>query len=196
MKIIPCLLLLYSITGFAINNSGFYFQNEPINPACVALFNSSMADHPYINAINLNECQHSNAAYQKTLRKNNSFFFYLNNNNLNDGMYSYSIVGKTTNGIFVLDTKSNGGGTLVASELLLIRLVENKQFVYDGSKLKVNSITEMRLLGYIIGGDRCVGAFADAKINGNILHITQFDDPTAGGECKKTKSYSLDLGKL
>lgn len=69
MKKLIWLLACFSPAVFAIKNLGFLFKNEPINPACVAMFNASFADSPYINAINVDECQHSNAAYQKTLVK-------------------------------------------------------------------------------------------------------------------------------
>lgn len=190
------LLMLGCNSAFAADNFGFVFENEAINPACVAMFNASVADYPYINAINLNECQHSNAAYQTTLSKGNSYYFYQNNKNYDEGMYSYNVVGKTSNNIFVLDTTYSGGGTLVASELLLVRLSEVTQHVYDGTNLKVQHNTEMKLLGYVIGGDRCVGAFAEVKVDKNKLFIKQYNDQMAGGECKKTKSYSLDLEGL
>jgi hypothetical protein len=182
--------------AFVTNNFEFNYQNQPINPACVAMFNSSEADPPYIRAINLNVCQNSNAAFKKTLQNDGWYYFYNNDKDEQEGDYHYKVVGKTTNGIYVLHTLSSGGGTLIASDLLLIRLDKNMQYVYDGPQLKTEEITEMKLLGYIIGGDRCVGSFADAQIVGNYLKLKQNNDKTPDGDCKKQQEYSIDLSQL
>ncbi len=196
MKKILLLLSLGISSAFAENNHGFLYQGEPINPACVAMFNSSEADFPYISSINLNVCQRSNAAFKKTMQNKNVYYFYNNGKNIDDGSYGYKVVGKSKNNIYVLGTSSSGGGTLVATDLLLVKLVKSNQYVYDGPQLKINKITEMKLLGYVMGGDRCVGAFANVQIVNNNLKIKQFNDANAGGECKKTRKYAINLSGL
>lgn len=192
------LLLAWINSALAQNDYGFTYQNEAINPACIAMFNSSFADFPYIRSINLNVCQHSNAAFQKAFQTGDGWhYFYNNNKDLKEGQYRYKVVGKTTNGIYVLHTLSSGGGTLVIGKLLLIRLDENKEYIYKRiSQPKVNNIVEMKLIGYVYGGDRCIGNFANVQVIGNELKIKQHDGDTPIGDCEKVKVYSIDLTKL
>ncbi len=196
MKKLLLLLLFGMNSALAENNYGFLYQGEPVNPACIAMFNSSEADLPYLSSINLNACQHSNAASKTILKNKNFYYFYNNDKDVKDGTYGYEVIGKTANNIYVLNTSSSGSGTLVASDLLLVRLDKSNQYVYNGPQLKINEITEMKLLGYMIGGDRCVGAFANIQIVDNTLKIKQFNEENPGGECKKTREFSIDLSKL
>ena len=191
------ILLLITTTIYADSQAGFTFKNEPINPACVAMFNSGMADLPYIKSINMNVCQHSNAAYQKTLQATDgSYYFNVNDKDDSEGQYSYKVIGKSANGIYVLSTQASGGGTMVASDLLLLRLNENLEYVFNRvSNPQINNITVLRMLGYVNGGDRCVGGFAEVKLVGNQLNIKQYNGANAV-DCSKTKEFSLDLSKL
>lgn len=197
LKKIFFLLLLITGSAYADSNDGFTYQNAPVNPACVAMFNSSMADLPYLKSINLNVCQHSNAAYQKTMQDNNGgYYFYVNDKDNSQGQYTYKVIGKSTNGIFVVKTNGSGGGTMVASDLLLLRLNTNKDYVFNGSaEPKINDITVLRLIGYVNGGDRCVGDFVDVKVVGNQLNIKQYNGDNAA-DCSKTKDFSIDLSQL
>jgi hypothetical protein len=54
------LLIFYILPNLAAaqeNNADFTYKGQPINPACIALFNNSLADFPYISAVNLDNCQ-------------------------------------------------------------------------------------------------------------------------------------------
>jgi hypothetical protein len=196
MKKILVIMFFGINTIFAGTDYGFVFQNKPINPACIAMFNSSLADMPYINSINLNVCQNSNAAFQTTLKNNDgSYYFYNNNKNDASGFYSYKVLGKSANNIYVLNTNTSSGGTLEASNLLLIKFNKSNQYVYNGSSQpKINHVLELKLLGYIIGGDRCVGSFSSVQVIGNNLVIEQHhgNNPL---DCNKFKKYSIDLSQ-
>lgn len=183
---------------FAENNYGFLYKNEAINPACVALFNSSEADLPYIRSINLNVCQHSNAAFQQTRFEEGWHYFYLNDKNENEGSYRYKVIGKASNGIYAIRTLSSGGGTGIYGDLLLIKLVKRNQYNYKAAQLTINEITEMKMLGSIQGGDRCVGDFSDIRIENNTLFIKQHNGETPVGDCSNAKinEFTVDLSHL
>lgn len=196
MKKFYLLLILVANSVFAENNQGFLYKDEVINPACVALFNSSIADFPYIKSINLNNCQHSNVAYQRTLKdKDGSYYFYVNDKDSREGEYRYKVIGKTQNNIYVLSTHANGGGTLISSDLLLLQIKRAKDYIYEQTTLNTKEITALNLIGYVTGGDRCVGDFADVKVIGNQLQIKQYQGKNPI-DCQKTKSYTIDLSKI
>lgn len=178
---------------FASHQTDFTYQHLPIHPACVALFNASMADYPYISAVNVNVCQHSNAAYQQIIKKeNNTYAYFVNDKNTDEGSYAYRVIGKTTNGSYVLKTDATSGGTLHASMLLLLRLNERLLSVYEGKTHKMDKVTEMQLQGYVVGGDRCAGDFANVSIAGNQLKIKQYLGDNAA-DCDKTREFTIDL---
>src|SRR5690349_11127148 len=132
MKTLLSFLMFWISPVLAGNNYGFTYQNEVINPACVAMFNSSMADQPYIRSINMNKCQSSNVAFKSTFQTRDGWhYFYNNDKNQQAGDYRYKVVGKSTNGIYVLYTLSSDGGTLIASDLLLVRLDKSNEYIYD-----------------------------------------------------------------
>lgn len=207
IKKIFFILLFCTTSAFAENNYGFVYQSEPINPACVAMFNSSLADFPYIRSININRCQHSNAAYIEKMENKNGTYSYCNKINpqdkesLEEDCYSYKVAGKSANGIYVLVTHSwSATGFGVFSDLLLLRLVKTHEYVYDGgnghtSQPKINQITEIQLLGYVNGGDRCVGDFIDVGLVDNQLKVKQYDNDRPY-DCRKTKNYSINLENL
>lgn len=197
MKKIALGLLLTATTPlFAANTAEFLYQKEPINPACVAMFNSSAVDFPYITAINPNECQHSNAAFQTSLQTEDGWhYFYKNDKDASGGEYRYKLIGKSANGIYVLNTLSSSGGSLNSAQLLLIKLEPSSQIVYNQDKLQRQSITEMKLVGYVNGGDRCIGGFADVKLTDNALQIQQHQGKNPV-DCEKIKTFTIDLGKL
>jgi hypothetical protein len=195
-KTILYFLLIIVNCARAEKNQGFLYQNEVINPACVALFNSSIADFPYVRSINLNNCQHSNAAFQRTLEgKDGSYYFYINDKNSIEGEYHYKVIGKTKDNTYVLSTHSSGGGTLISSDLLLLKLKKTKEYLYEQEVLHAKEITALDLIGYVSGGDRCVGDFAKVTVTENQLQVAQYqgNNPI---DCKKTKAYSIDLEKL
>lgn len=179
------------------NNTDFSYQGQPINPACIALFNNSLSDFPYISAINLDNCQNSNAAYQKTMISPEGWvFYYINNKDSSQGIYRYRLIGKSENNIYVLNTENNGGGTSTFTDLLLIRLVSKKIAVFNRSSTpEIKTYLQLELLGYVIGGDRCVGSFSDVTIKSNLLLVTQHNG-NFPYECDKMQKFIIDLSKL
>ena len=181
----------------AQDNSNFNYRGQPINPACIALFNNSLADFPYISAINLDNCQNSNAAYQKTMVTPEGWvFYYINNKDSGQGIYRYRLIGKSANNIYVLNTESNGGGAGVFTNLLLVRLASKQIAVYDRSSTpKIKTYSQLKLLGYVAGGDRCVGSFPEVTIKSNLLFVTQHNGDFPY-ECNKVQKFTIDLSKL
>lgn len=197
-KFVAVIFITISSSLVANAEEGFVFQNNPINPACVAMFNSSMSDGHYIKSINLNECQKSNAAYQTTFKnKKNYYYFYKNNKDESNGSYYYKVIGKTKDGIYVLHTLNNDGGTMTADDLLLIRLYNGTEnSIYDSHEgLRVESISVMKLLGYISGGDRCVNGLTDITVIDNLIKAKQYDGKN-GADCTKQKDVVFNLEGL
>lgn len=193
MKFRKLLLLCSLLTNstFALNQ-GFTLGDKPINAACVAMLNSNGADMPFIRSLDMNICQTSNAGFAKVTEKDGAYYF---DREEGQGWYEYKVIGKTPNGIFVVDTHDNGGGTLTSNDLLLLKLEPGKNVVYDDSKKKVMDIVELKMLGYVQGGDRCTGSFKTATLNGYDLVLEQYQGNNAI-DCAKTKSFHIDLSKM
>ncbi len=199
LRILFYFLLVVANVAFADNNNGgFLYQHQPIKPACVALFNDFVNDLPYLTSVNLDACEHS----QNTITQNThqgvdgSYYFFNNNLNNSAGRYAYTVMGKTSNGIFVLKTDFTTGGSMDANELLLVKLDQRDQWVISapGAKPQINKINELTLVGYWIGGDRCVGNFDAVTVMGNTLRVNEkLGSPTS---CSNGKAYSLDLSAL
>lgn len=196
MRKIGLLLFVIANTTFATTAPSFNYQQQPINPACVAMFNGSEADLPYISAINIATCQHSNAAYQKAYTSaDNTIYFYKNNQDDRDGQYGYQLIGKTNNGIYVLLTKNSTGGTGVFADLLLLRILSGKNYFYDlqsnGTKLLTKKTTELKYIGDINIGNHCQG-ISSAKVAGNKLILTVYHGKNSS-DCSQAQTKLLDL---
>jgi hypothetical protein len=123
--------------------SAYSFTQEPyISPLLVeelCTWISDWPDHAQVTALDLEECQNSNR-----------FFGDFEVNNLpnqppivmshkaiegseRQEMFSYQCIGQTPNGIFVLWTHSNGGGTLTEQNLLLLEMVNELAYSQESN---------------------------------------------------------------
>ncbi len=79
MKKIIVLVITLLISSFAYAQTKFTFLGQPIRPACVALFNSTVENYPYVKAINLRSCQSGRSFPQTTHHNNDSLYFFYKN---------------------------------------------------------------------------------------------------------------------
>lgn len=191
-------LLCIAGSAFSENNDAtFTYQGQAINPACIGMFNSSLSDFPYIKSINLSACQNSNAAAKKTLKnKQGELYYYENDKDASEGSYGYKVVGKSKNGIYVLSTYKSGGGTGIFTQLLLVKMRNSSLYVFNGhAQPEIQTIIRLSLLGYVNGGDRCLGSFSKVEVEGHELKIQKYLGATPN-DCSKTTSFSIDLSPL
>src|SRR5690242_6818405 len=114
------LLIFISFADAATTKNDFTFQGEPISPVCIAKFDSSLQHEPVIGTkVAIETCQHT---AQATHQNYIGYYFYVNNKNIDDGEYLYQYIGKTKNGIHILRTINNGGGTGNFTDLLFLKL--------------------------------------------------------------------------
>ena len=178
-------------------NFGFQFHGQPIKPQCLAIFNQSMVNLPAVRSINLNACTH-NQNHSQTIHHDHlgGYAYFNNNKNEDDGYYRYAVVGKTPDGIYVVHTFNDGGGSSVFDEVLLMRLQNTTNTVFEKTahpnQMKILSLN---LVGQIMGGDRCAGGIRHVKINKDTLDITQYTGKNAA-DCQTSKHYTIPLTLL
>lgn len=196
--IVLVITLLTSSFAFAQVHPKFTFLGQPIRPTCVALFNSTVENYPYVKAINLRSCQSGRSFPQTTHHNNDSlYFFYKNNRDMDAGAYFYKVLGETANGVYVLHTYNNDGGKGVFDMLLLMRITKEKERVYDnGSSATVQPATFLTLQSYVVGGDRCTGGIKSAKVRGNEVIVWQYPKKNSVDQCQGAKKFVIDLSTL
>ena len=177
MKIFSFVFLFIPIMACAAgpsNNDGFLYQGKPINAPCVAAFNYSVTDLPAITSIHLLACGHDQTTHTKP---HGVYYFYKNNKDTQEGTYQYQVLGKTQQGVYVLETAFDTGGTFSMDELLFLTLTHD----------------QLKRVGYWVG-NFC--GIHEVKISGNTVQFTQ-DLGTNVNECgKQVKRYQVDLTKL
>jgi hypothetical protein len=185
-------------------DQGFSYQEQVIHPACIDQFTPTLTGDgiPVVRAINLDICQASELTAHKpiTITPNGSYLY-----TGADGKLSYKVLGKTLNNIYVIQiASSSSDGSGVFADLLLLQLVNNYLYIpyYVNNeaardKLRAKATTELRMLGFINGGDRCVGGIHDVKIADNVLIIRKYNgmNPVDCDESKLVQS-KFDLSQL
>lgn len=194
------LLLLSPVYVYAkdtAKNLEFKFFDRPVKPACLALFNSTKDNYPYVKAIDLWRCQFGEALPQKTHKNDQGYYyFFKNNKNKQDGLYSYKLMGVTSNGIYVVHTYNDDGHSTPFDMLLFLQLQKAAIPVYDGSaKPNIKSTTYAVLLGYAFGGSHCTGGIKSVKVKGNNVTIVQYPKKNSANQCEGDYSYTINLAK-
>jgi len=114
-------------------NSKFYFKGEPIHPELLHAFNSSMADAPIVMTVDLCNGFHSNLCHHKAVADGKFVTEHLDNLPGNDeGSYTYEYLGKLDNGVHVVRTQCNGGGSGMFVDLLFVSFKIRKTYDYNG----------------------------------------------------------------
>ena len=157
----------------------FNFEGKPVHPGCVREFDVSLADSPppVVRAVDVKACVTSNEFYMPFKTNYDGFVGYEYDLGEGEkGSFSYKYLGTSDNGIHVLDTRSSGGGTMVAESLFLIKADSGEYVDFDSDNKKVNETRLiMTCIGQITLGDRDTGKVA-LKGNQLILGPSQYRD--------------------
>lgn len=176
----------------------FIISGKPINPMIIKDLNAWISDSgDQIVSINLLDSQDSNKYFHAKnyeVKKHGEYFTLSLEIPSEDqklssaGSFSYVVEGVTDNGVFVLQTIENGGGTGYFQSLLFVRIREDMGFgkaqddklVLNQKRILIEKLGEMPL------GDRVK---VDVKVKGNTLVL---NTEGRNGE-KSTKKISLSL---
>ena len=142
------------------------FNGAPfINPRIVQELSTWISDTgDQVVSINILDAQHSNRFYcqAKSTKANGNPYVYAETITVEAGQtnitsFGYSLVGKTSSGIYVLHTTDNGGGSGRFESILLLTFESDKGISYDLSKNGANTVKNRLLLkkvGEFALGDR------------------------------------------
>ena len=102
-------------------NRDFTFQGTPIHPGCLEEFHVWLSDvgPPRVLSIDLTSCMRSNKYTTFPVQEHDGFLFYSNPDS--NESFGYRCLGTTTDGLHVLDTWNNGGGSGFFYTVMLIR---------------------------------------------------------------------------
>lgn len=195
-KIIVGFLLFFSMATYAANDTRFYYRNNVINPACVALFNSSTRDLPYVRAVGINGCYNSHLLRTEH-RDGNQFFIYNNDKDNAHGRYAYEIIGKTSSGIYVLHTLNQPStASNIYDMLLFVRLERGTLPIFNDTMATTTAPSFYAMLvGFVQGGDRCSGGIQSASVQGNTVAINRYPSRNSVGQCQGAQSFNVNLAK-
>ncbi|MCK5392493.1 MAG: hypothetical protein KAJ31_08695 [Deltaproteobacteria bacterium] len=167
-------------------NKNFTFNEKPIHPGCVEQFNVNLADSgpPIVRAVDVAACASSNEFFMDYKVSEDGYIGYEYEGSGGKNYFGYKYIGKAKGGILILDTRSSGGGTMVAMSVFLTRFtLENYRSFDDQGKLKIEERLIMKCIGQINRGDRDIGTI-ELKNNKLILGESQYR--------KKSEVISLD----
>lgn len=200
MRILFIIILLPLLfCKIALAKNAFTFHGQVINPICLAQFNSSLSEVKHVTSINLDDCQQINQKKIKIYKGNKGgFFFDKFKTKIMRGYYGYKVIGRSSNGVYVVETFNNIGGTGTDANILLLKLVTQDIYVYKGNKHPIiRKPSVLTLAGYIVGGDRCMGGFKQILLlRSNKIRIKQYINARHVLDCSETKKYYIDLNDL
>jgi hypothetical protein len=167
-------------------NKSFTYNSKPIHPGCVEQFNVSLADSPppIVRAVDVAACVRSNKFYMDYKVSDDGYVGYEYEDSGEKKYFGYKYIGKASGGLHVLDTRSGGGGTMVAMTVFLTRFgLENYRSFDEQGKLNIEERLIMKCLGQIVRGDRDVGTI-ELKKDKLVLGESQYR--------KKSEVINLD----
>jgi len=141
-------------------NKSFTYNGKLIHPGCVEQFNVSLADSPppIVRAVDVESCVSSNEYFMDYKVSDDGYVGYEYEDSGEKKYFGYKYIGKASGGLHILDTRSSGGGTMVAMTVFLTRFgLENYRSFDEQEKLKIEKRLIMKCIGQIVRGDRDVG---------------------------------------
>jgi len=157
-------------------NKSFTYNGKPIHPGCIEQFNVSLADlpPPIVRAVDVAACVKSNEFYMDYKVSDDGYVGYEYEDSGEKNYFGYKYIGKASGGLHILDTRSSGGGTMVAMTVFLTRFgLENYRSFDEQEKLKIEERLIMKCIGQIDRGDRDAGTI-ELKNNKLILGESQY----------------------
>lgn len=196
------LIVLLSVSALASDNSSpkevasikdilhdFTYQLKPVHPGCVREFDVSLADSPppIVRSVDVRSCVTSNEYYMPFKTGEDGYVSYEYDLGEGEkGSFGYKYLGKSDNGIFVLATQSNTGGTMVAeSVFLVLDYFANYWELDNEDKKREDRRLIITCIGQFTLGDRDSGK---VSLEGNKLML--------GASQYREKEVTIDLGKF
>ncbi len=192
--------------GQAQESQQYFLDKSPfISPKIIQDLSTWISDGgDQVIAINLSESQGSNRYFGNFLTRNiggNYPYVYLPDTNKNPQFrneFGFQFQGKTVNGISVIYTRDQEGGSFTSRNLMLLRIIDDTGISISDSTLS-ESDSAVRLIGVIKKSPRIVlqkileiGVASDwnIKIEGNKLTITDVYGP------KDKETEVIDLSQI
>lgn len=177
MKLLSCCLALF-IANTAFADQPLTINGQALNPACLAKFSPTLVNQSDITALNINVCQK-----QASLPQGITF--------------KYNLIGRTLNGVYVVDTYTNTGGSGVFQNVMLVRPATKTLYSNDSNGVITSQYTALVYLGSLGGGDRFTGSYHDLQVAANTLTGLQYSDKNPAGIKQYPDSkVSIDLSQV
>ncbi len=155
----------------------FTLDGKPIHPGCVREFNVGLADSPppVVRSVDVEACISSNENYLEFKTSGSGYVSYEYDLGEGEkGYFAYKYLGKTQDGLHVLDTRSNTDGTMVAMTVFLVDFgIEKYTFFTEENEKKTEKRLVMSCTGQITRGDRDTGKI-ELKGNKLVLGASQY----------------------
>ncbi len=158
---------------------GFTFRGEPIHPKLVREFEAWLSDDtpPITTAVDIAAAFDTNEYSEKVETTAGGFVRFTEG----DGWYGYKPLGQMEDGTHVLHAEANGGGSGVFTNLVFVRLDEDKAVTPTGSSY---TRVIMSVVGRFVLGDR-----DDASID------VLADRVVVGSSRNRPSPTTLDFGR-
>lgn len=158
---------------------GFTFRGEPIHPKLVLEFEAWLSDDtpPITTAVDIAAAFDTNEYGEDVETTAGGFVRFMDG----DGWYAYKPLGQMEDGTHVLHTEANGGGSGIFTNLVFVRLDEDKAMTPTGSSY---TRVLMSVVGRFVLGDR-----DDARIQ------VLADRVVVGASRYRTSPTTLDFGR-
>ena len=165
-------------------NSKFTYKHKPIHPFLVMQFSNWCSDYrpPILKTVDISASFETNQYQQSEIKERNGWLFSEKVESEGEfrlyESFHYHWLGKMENGIHVLETGVNGGGSGFYMDLMFVRFSEDKIMWED----KPESQLLMSIVGIYSLGDRYDG---DIKVCSNKVVIPVSKGQFGGGAIDK-----------
>jgi hypothetical protein len=154
-----------------IDRGALVVDGVVVHPGAFAELTTWLSDGmPRIAAVDLIGIADSNRWFQAVERSDDDVTIRNSEGWRGEGSFTYRAIGRAPNGIVVVETWDNGGGSGVFESLLLVR-IERHRFDDEGERAER---IEMRAVGEFSLGDR---AGRPVELDGALIRIGAPTDP-------------------
>ncbi len=163
--------------------STFAYNNTIINPACVEKLSTNPANiFPTIASVDLTGCENSTKLVNPVFTNGKNYRYLIDPNNPTQGSFEYNVIGRTTNGLFVIETISHYAQRGKFSKIQIIKLSSDHVYHYrnpnpigqsqsENKQLTLRPRELMTLVGEIEGAKGCGFGINSITVRGNTITI-------------------------